>query len=298
MNPPGFRPVALAVLVAFAATGCGSDRATGSLADVYPAWSRDGRWVAFTGDHGRLYVARVGGAARAMTDPGENADIDADWSPDGSMVVFARSVDGAGRGLYIVQRAGTGLRQLTSRDDRSPVWSPNGKTIAFTRTEGGLDSVRTIDLPTGRSRVLVISARDPAWSPDGSKVTVVTSFFDVDVIDLKSRRLRQVVHRKLDVADPAWSPDGRQIAFEDNADVPAGKPDVPGISEIYVVNIDGTGLRRLTRDRKTDWTPTWTPDGQILFASFRNGPYEVFVMNRDGTGLHRFEVASVLRPSQ
>jgi Tol biopolymer transport system component len=298
MNLQRSGPVALAVLVAFAAAGCGSGRATGSLADVYPAWSRDGRWVAFTADHGRLYIARIGGAARAMTNPGKEADIDADWSPDGSRVVFARSVDGTGRGLYTVHRDGTELRQLTSRDDRSPVWSPNGKTIAFTRTERGLDTVRTIDLATGRSRVLAISARDPAWSPNGRKITVVSSFFDVDVIDLKNRRPRQVVHRKLDVADPAWSPDGRQIAFEDNADVPAQEPYAPGTPEIYVINVDGTGLRRLTRDRTTDSTPTWTPDGRILFASFRNGPYEVFVMNRDGTGLHRFEVASLLRPSQ
>jgi Tol biopolymer transport system component len=52
--------------------------------------------------------------------------------------------------------------------------------------------------------------------------------------------------------------------------------------------VDGTGLRRLTKNRKADdFAPTWTPDGRIVFHSNRGGLY---VMNRDGTGVRRFVV--------
>ncbi len=69
----------------------------------------------------------------------------------------------------------------------------------------------------------------------------------------------------------SWSPDGRRIVFDAN-------------EEIYVVKADGTGLRRLTRNRVADVSPTWTPDGsQILFLR-REGLY---LMKPDGTRRRR-----------
>ena len=88
-----------------------------------------------------------------------------------------------------------------------------------------------------------------------------------------------MVPSKLEPGGPAWSRDGRQIAFVESSHAR---------SEIYVVKVDGTGLRRLTKNRKADdFAPTWTPDGRIVFHSNRGGLY---VMNRDGTGVRRFVV--------
>lgn len=59
-----------------------------------------------------------------------------------------------------------------------------------------------------------------------------------------------------------------------------------GNSEIYTVNIDGTGLTRLTNDVATDEFPTWSPDGQhIAFQSNRTGSFEIYVMKADGSGV-------------
>lgn len=70
------------------------------------------------------------------------------------------------------------------------------------------------------------------------------------------------------IGAPASSRDGTRLAFEDTPQ------DTPVVlfrcsDEIYVVNVDGTGLRRLTRDKEIDSTPTWTPDGRIVFDQAR-----------------------------
>lgn len=78
---------------------------------------------------------------------------------------------------------------------------------------------------------------------------------------------------------PAWSPDGRQIAFGSSRD---------GGWDIYVVNADGSGLRRLTSHGARDDSPAWSPDGtRIAFTSDRDGDFEIHVMNADGSDIRR-----------
>jgi TolB protein len=74
-----------------------------------------------------------------------------------------------------------------------------------------------------------------------------------------------------------WSPDGRQIAFASYRD---------GNAEIYLMNADGTGVRRLTHDPADDTDPTWSPDGRrIAFVSTRSGGSNVYAMSLDGSGV-------------
>src|SRR6187397_622648 len=75
--------------------------------------------------------------------------------------------------------------------------------------------------------------------------------------------------------NPSWSPNGRQLVFESARH---------GNTTLYIINVDGTGERRLTTTRYGDDTPPqWSPDGQtILFDSDRDGDDEVYVMDADG----------------
>ena len=83
---------------------------------------------------------------------------------------------------------------------------------------------------------------------------------------------------------PSFSPDGRQIAFNSNRD---------GNVELYVVNVDGSGLRRLTTHPSIDTSPTWSPLGhQLAFTSDRSGSPQVYVVDIDGTGLRRITFES------
>jgi TolB protein len=83
---------------------------------------------------------------------------------------------------------------------------------------------------------------------------------------------------------PAWSPDGTKLAFMSTRD---------GNAEIYVVNRDGTGLRRITNHPGADVTPTWAPSGnQLAFTSDRTGAPQVYTVNLDGTGIQRISQES------
>ena len=78
---------------------------------------------------------------------------------------------------------------------------------------------------------------------------------------------------------PVWAPDGSRLAFSSG---PAME------HQIYVINADGTGARRLTDGSEQNRWPSWSPDGRtIVFMSDRDGQAELYVMNPDGTGQRR-----------
>jgi Tol biopolymer transport system component len=86
---------------------------------------------------------------------------------------------------------------------------------------------------------------------------------------------RQVVAGSTE-SNPEASPDGQQVAFMSQRD---------GNWEVYIVNLDGSGLQRLTRNSANDGLPTWSPNGQhIAFVSDRDGDWAVWAMAvPDGT---------------
>jgi Tol biopolymer transport system component len=79
--------------------------------------------------------------------------------------------------------------------------------------------------------------------------------------------------------NPAWSPDGQRIAFASDRD---------GDWDVYIMNADGSGLRRMTANPSTDAQPVWLPDGQhIAFRSDRGGVWSIYIMGVDGSGLRK-----------
>jgi TolB protein len=122
---------------------------------------------------------------------------------------------------------------------------------------------------------------DPAWSPDGKYLALLAShdgYYTIDVTDAAGKGKYGLTHESS--GDPAWSPDGKLIAF--------AMESMSQGNAIFVVNVDGSGLRRLTEWGNQTQHPAWSPDGkQIAFESQDDGNPEIYVMDADGRNRRR-----------
>lgn len=116
---------------------------------------------------------------------------------------------------------------------------------------------------------LMLTAAQTEQDDCDSRVVFVWGEHGIVYMDFNDGSFPQVIVEE--GINPVWSPDGTQIAFQ--------------TFDIYVVNVDGSDLTRLTVDEAYDSSPQWSPDGsQIVFESDRDGNSEVYLMNADGTG--------------
>lgn len=218
--------------------------------------------------------------------------------------------------IFSIAPDGSGERQLAAlpagASDDHPDWAPDGSKVVFDRctdscrvlvvgSAGGTPSQVTRSCPKG---VLPPKCSDdsfPAFSADGKRVAFVHAFGQIrnDQIDhvgiymskVDGSQLRKVTLPPLRTAEdgqPQWSPDGRRILFQ-RVNFTAKPQDHRAI---FVVNVNGTGLRRLTPWKLDAGDGAdWSPDGsRILFRSPDSDKFvgsKIYEINADGTGLRQ-----------
>jgi Tol biopolymer transport system component len=175
---------------------------------------------------------------------------------------------------------------VPSQNATQPSWTPDGQGLLFRATLppfGDSDIWQMGTSGEGRHLVTHLPGEQlyPSYSPDMTKIAFTTQFTATDraifTVDPDGSELTKVfdVGGAYDSA-PAWSPDGGRIAFESDHD---------GDMEIYVMNADGTDVRRLTDNGIHDEGPIWSPDGERI--TFTSGPEDlngdIWVMDADGS---------------
>lgn len=173
-------------------------------------------------------------------------------------------------------------------------WSHSKKLIAFHSNQ--VDRIPQIYLMNvdGTEQQLLVSlpggAAFPSVSQSGNELCFhgQTSPRDIYIVNLDGTGVTNLTSPGTQPGQPGvngdnircdWSPKGDSIAFTSNRD---------GDQEIYVIETDGTGLRRLTAAAGSDANPTFSPKADLIaFESNRDGTPEIYVMNADGTDPER-----------
>jgi Tol biopolymer transport system component len=195
-------------------------------------------------------------------------------------VVFGRVFPNVAQvGLFVAAADGTGEHPLLAAAslDYDPVWSPDGKSIAFTsERDGSADLYRVQADGTSLERLTDDPAYDDqaAFSPDGGRLVFVSSrgtgFAHLVVMNLRTRRITPLTSGRHGDFRPAWSPDGNWIAFSSVDGNPApfahGRWERLQLADVYVVHPDGSGLKKVTNDHNFCGSPKWESDNVHVVA--------------------------------
>jgi TolB protein len=236
-------------------------------------------------------------------------DYEPFWSPDGKQIVLISNRHG-GMKVHVLAVAtaatdhGAGMRQLSfgEAEDDSPAWSPDGRRIAYVSVRDGFSRIWVMNADGGDPHPVTPPRTEsihPTWSADSSRVLVNTNAFAArkgqgaagppraigdatdDIMDLATVRPDGTDFRRLTTAGgftyASYSPDGRSIVHRR----------IQGtVSQIWVMNADGTGGHSVSGAATADGWPAWSPDGKrIVFARQIGENFQIFVMNRDGSGV-------------
>ncbi|HWZ27395.1 MAG TPA: BamA/TamA family outer membrane protein [Gemmatimonadales bacterium] len=162
----------------------------------------------------------------------------------------------------------------------TPAISPDGKLITYFGVNEFFIDLYLADAETGKTlRRLVKSTTSSNYeslrfiyssgefSPDGQYFAIAVKHKDRDdlvIFDIKRNKEAARLRIPLNgVNNPTWSPDGNQIAFTGYDG---------GLADLFVINRDGSNLRRLTHDKYADLLPAWSPDGKTIAFSTDRGP--------------------------
>jgi WD40-like Beta Propeller Repeat len=214
-----------------------------------PAWSPDGRYLAFV-RNSDIYVIRADGSVLTRFTAPDPLGPGLDWSPDGGRLVFEHAYS-----LATIKLDGTNFQTIGPSGGYRPTWSPDGARIAFQIYDGpsGTD-IHTIK-PDGAGEQVVTNAPGedayPDWSPDGHRIAFLRDQSLLYTVRPDGTDLTPIPGSERDRGGHAWSPDGQKLAV--------GRF-VPGTQfDVYATDSAGGNATPVFSDPTSDYQPDWQP---------------------------------------
>jgi Tol biopolymer transport system component len=193
------------------ADGSNAHLLNSSYCGCYPAFSPDGKRIAFAGFtyNFEIFVMDSDGSHAVNLTQSKDKDFNPAWSPDGRSILFETRRDGQWDELYVMNVDGSNQRRLTVAMDAwdgHGRWSPDGRQILFSAYHEG----------------------DPAQQ--------------IYIMNADGSKPRRLTKSKLNLLNPLWSPDGRYIVYTQDMSIETPTVDL----QMFIMNADGTNIQQLT----------------------------------------------------
>lgn len=230
-----------------------------------PVWHPDGVRIAFTEirDHVGTIVLQSLATGSRVTIPTTTTGLNytAAISPDGTRMVFARSVE-EGTDIHEVNLAQMCcVHRLTTigrlANSLSPTYSPDGRRIAFISDRGGQPGLYQMDADGAGQAPMVFEAdiqaasQAPEWSADGTKIIFhrdLAGGRQINVLDVARGTVRALTNTGRN-EDPSWAPDSRHVVFKSSRS---------GRDQLWVLDIESGALRQISTPGGAR-VPAWSP---------------------------------------
>lgn len=257
-----------------------------SNTDFEPAWSPDGKYIAFThGDSGwaktGIYLISPDSNKAHLWHAGVGVGV-ATWSPDGQWIAFN---DGAQ--IWKKKLNGDSLTRLTFEGRNFfPAWSPDGQWIAYHNTDCGSAVTPPAKDACGilfkdvisNKKQWIVRGEYPEWLNAEKFVYVGLNedLYSFSLLDSNVKKIASLSDKKAyDVRYPKYS-------FQNNKIIFTGQ--IPNIkyTQIWIMDFDGSGLKQLTNTQ--GYSCDWSPDGiKIVYTDSRSSNGRLWIMNADGS---------------
>ena len=255
-----------------------------------PAWlgserivftsNRDGNW--------EIYVIDTDGSGLKNLTNSPEQELFPGVSSDGSKIAFVGTNE-ENYDIYVMESDGSARRRLTNHEgiDDWPSWFDWDRAIVFDSERDGDWDIYQMD-SGGAGKIALVNTRakevDPSASSSSPWVVFSSDLQDpggdrqIFRVAVDTGETIQLTDNERTTAHPALSPDGFRIAFNSGKD----------FWDVYIMNTDGSEMKRLTKGNFDDKWPAWSPDGKRLaVTSNRDGNWEIYLMDINGSNQRR-----------